>query len=121
MPKLFFNTRDDLTCIDVNKIAVIQADGNYSRVIYINKREIQLTTGISKIEQKVKSLGGKQSRFIRLGRSIIVNHSFFEKIDLQRQVLILTDYGVNEIRVNLSKKILKPYKKAIVESTKIKK
>ena len=57
MPKLFFNTRDDLTCIDVNKIAVIQADGNYSRVIYINKREIQLTTGISKIRSEERRVG----------------------------------------------------------------
>lgn len=120
MAKLLFNSRDELTLLDINMIAVVQADGNYSHVIYINKHEINLTKGISELEKILKNHNSKNNKFIRLGRSIIINHAFLEKLDIQRQILILTDHGKNEIRVNLSKKILKPYKKAIVESTKIK-
>lgn len=120
MKKIIFNSRDELICLDVDMIAVVQADGNYSRIIYINKHEINITRGISEIEKRLKKHNSKKNRFIRLGRSILINHVFLEKIDLQRQTLILTDCGTNEIRINLSKKILKPYKKAVIESTKIK-
>lgn len=120
MKKIIFNSRDELICLDVDMIAAVQADGNYSRIIYINKHEINITRGISEIEERLKKHNSKKNRFIRLGRSILINHVFLEKIDLQRQTLILTDCGTNEIRINLSKKILKPYKKAVIESTKIK-
>lgn len=36
MNKLYFNARDELTCININLIALVQADGNYSKIIYIN-------------------------------------------------------------------------------------
>ena len=49
MAKLYFNTRDELTCLDSELIAVVQASGNNSRVVYITKREIMLTVGISKM------------------------------------------------------------------------
>lgn len=119
MTKIIINSRDELTCIEPDIIAVVQANGNYSRIVYINKREINLTIGISKIEEILKSRKSK-SKFIRLGRSIIINHTYLYKIDLLRQMLILTDNGVNEIRVNLSKKIIKPYKEAVVDSVNIK-
>jgi len=119
MAKIIINSRDELTCIEPDMIAVVQANGNYSRVVYINKREINLTLGISRIEEILKTRKTK-SKFIRLGRSIIINHSYLFKIDLSRQLLILSDNGENEIRVNLSKKTIKPYKEAVVESINIK-
>ena len=51
MAKLYFDTRDELTCIETDLVAVVQANGNYSRVVYITKREIMVTQGISKIEE----------------------------------------------------------------------
>lgn len=119
MTKIIINSRDELICIEPELIAVVQANGNYSRVVYINKKEINLTLGISKVEEMLKSKKGT-SKFIRLGRSIIVNHSYLHKIDLLRQMLVLSDNGATEIRVNLSKKIIKPYKEAVVESINIK-
>lgn len=119
MAKLFFNTRDELTVIDSEEIAVVQANGNYSKVLTIYRREIMLTSGISKVEQVLKSIKEKKSKFVRVGRSLIVNHSFLQKIDLMKQVMILSGQG-NEIKVNVSKKTLKIYKDAIAKSIKIK-
>lgn len=120
MPKLYFNTRDDLTCIDANKVAVVQANGNYSRVVYITKREIMLTNGISKLEEVLKSYNNKDNRFIRLGRSFIINHAFLQKIDVLKQQIVLSDGDDNEIRVSIPKQILKSYKQAVVKSIQIK-
>ena len=119
MAKLFFNTRDELTVIDSEEIAVVQANGNYSKVLTIYRREIMLTSGISKVEQVLKNLKEKKSKFVRVGRSLIVNHSFLQKIDLMKQVMVLSGQG-NEIKVNVSKKTLKIYKDAIAKSIKIK-
>lgn len=119
MAKLFFNTRDELTVIDSEEIAVVQANGNYSKVLTIYRREIMLTSGISKVEQVLKNLKEKKAKFVRVGRSLIVNHSFLQKIDLMKQVMVLSGQG-NEIKVNVSKKTLKIYKDAIAKSIKIK-
>ena len=115
MAKLYFDSRDELTCIDTDLVAVIQANGNYSRVIYITKREVMLTCGISKLETILKS-----NRFIRLGRSFIINHSFLHKIEVLKQQLVLSDGDKNEVRIKLPKLILKSYKNATIKSIKIK-
>lgn len=115
MNKLYFNARDELTCININLIALVQADGNYSKIIYITKKEIVLTHGISKIEEVLKSCNDSQNLFIRMGRSIVLNHNYLQKIDLQKSLLIMGDGGKNEIRVNLPKQVLKSYKEAIIK------
>ena len=119
MAKLFFNTRDELTVVDSEEIAVVQANGNYSKVLTIYRREIMLTSGISKVEQVLKNLKEKKSKFVRVGRSLIVNHSFLQKIDLMKQVMVLSGQG-NEIKVNVSKKTLKIYEDELAKSIKIK-
>ncbi len=120
MAKLFFNTRDELICIESDMVAVIQANGNYSRVVYITKREFMLSYGISKLEEVFKDRNDKRNKFVRLGRSFIVNHAYFQKIDLIKQQLVLCDGDKNEIRITLPKQILKSYKTAIGKSIKLK-
>ncbi|MBO5594938.1 MAG: LytTR family transcriptional regulator DNA-binding domain-containing protein [Prevotella sp.] len=120
MAKLYFNTRDELTCVETDLVAAVQASGNYSRVVYITKREVMLTYGISKLEEILKSHNSKSNRFVRLGRSIIVNHSFLHKIDVLKQQLILSDGGRNEIRITIPKQILKSYKSATIKSVQLK-
>ncbi|MDE6011146.1 MAG: LytTR family transcriptional regulator DNA-binding domain-containing protein [Prevotella sp.] len=120
MAKLYFNSRDELSCIETDMIAVVQANGNYSRIVYITKKEVSLTIGISKLEEVLKTYNGKKNRFIRLGRSFIINHSYLTKVDVLKQILILSDNNKNEIRVSISKNILKSYKGAIAKSIKIK-
>lgn len=119
MSKLVFNTRDELIVVNTDLIAVIQANGNYSRIVYMNKRELTLTMGITRVEAAMANVKNKRHKFIRLGRSLIVNHSYLQKIDMLKQQLVLSD-GVNDIRVSLSKRMLKSYKDAIVKSLKIK-
>lgn len=119
MAKIYFNTRDELTAIDSEDIAVIQANGNYSKIVTIYRKEIMLTSGITKVEQVLKSVNDTKSRFVRVGRSLVVNHSYLQKIDLIKQQMVLSCQG-NEIKINVSKKTLKVYKDAIAKSIKIK-
>lgn len=120
MAKLYFDSRDELICIETALIAVVQANGNYSRLIYITKKEIMVTQGISKLEEILKNHNGKSSRFIRLGRSIIINHSYLQRIDVLKQIVTLSDGNKNEIKVKLPKQILKSYKSATIKSIQLK-
>lgn len=119
MAKIYFNTRDELTAIDSENIAVVQANGNYSKIVTIYRKEIMLTSGITNVEEVLKSVNDTKSRFVRVGRSLVVNHSYLQKIDLMKQQMVLSCQG-NEIKINVSKKTLKVYKDAIAKSIKIK-
>lgn len=119
MAKIYFNTRDELTAIDSENIVVVQANGNYSKIVTIYRKEIMLTSGITKVEEVLKSVNDARSRFVRIGRSLVVNHSYLQKIDLIKQQMVLSCQG-NEIKINVSKKTLKVYKDAIAKSIKIK-
>ena len=120
MAKLYINTRDELCCIETDLITVVQANGNYSKIVYITKKEVILTISISKLEVSLKSYNNKKNRFIRLGRSYIINHSYLTRIDVLKQIMVLSDNDKNEIRVPIPKNILKSYKNAIAKSIKIK-
>jgi len=120
MTKLYFDSRDELTCINPDLVAVVQANGNYSRVLYITKREIVLTQGITKMGEILKMYNSQTNRFVRLGRSIIVNHFYLQKIDVLKQQLILSDGNKNDIRITIPKQILKTYKNATIKSIQIK-
>lgn len=119
MSKLYFNTRDDLICIETDLIAAVKADGNYSKVFYINGRLIHLNTGITKMEEILKNIPSKNNRFIRLGRSYIINHAFLFKIEPLKQQLILSDGHNSDLKVPLPKQTLKSYKDALEKRSEV--
>ena len=113
MAKIYFNSRDELIAVDFERVAVIQANGNYTRIIYINKHEVTLSMGISKVSETLQKHELPTALFIRIGRSCIINHAFMERIDIARQLLVLTDGDGHEIRLNASKQVLKSYKASV--------
>lgn len=119
MNKLYFNSRDELTCIDINLVAAVKADGNYSKVIYVNQKEIILTHGISKVEEALKMCNDSRNTFVRLGRSVVINHAYLQKIDLLRSLLILGDSQKSEIKIALPKQVLKTYREAVIKKVEI--
>lgn len=114
MAKIFFNSRDELIAVDFERVAVIQANGNYTRVIYINKHEVMLSMGITKVSETIQKHELPAACFIRIGRSCIINHAFLERIDIARQLIVLTDGAGHEIRLNASKQVLRSYKSSVV-------
>ncbi len=118
MAKIIFNTRDELIAVDIDGVAVVQADGNYSRIFFINKREINIPMGITKVENALRLSRNKKNKFVRLGRSLIINHLFLQRIDVLKQIITLSD-GTEEIRLKVPRNSLKNYKEAIVKSIKI--
>lgn len=109
---LFFNTRDEMIKVRLERVAYFEADSNYCHVVFINGAKATLLTSLVNIEKLLtERFNGDNAMFIRIGKKYIVNRQYIFQINIPRQRLILTDYitpGVLEI--SISKDALKNLK-----------
>lgn len=115
MPKICYNTRDELVVVDLDQTAYIQAVGNYSLVVFITGQKMTVTAGISKIELMIARAYGKgvKSDFVRLGRSVIINQRYLLKIDVLKQALILGDTRHPNLPLRIPKSLVRGYKDVV--------
>lgn len=109
---LFFNTRDEMIKVRLERVAYFEADSNYCHVYFINGAKATLLTSLVNIEDLLtERFKGDGPMFIRIGKRYIVNRQYIFQINIPRQRLILTDYqtpGIMEI--SISKEALKNLK-----------
>ena len=118
MLKLCINSRDELFVLDLDKVAYIQASGNYSRIVYIGGMQMMITLGLSKLEGMIKMIVPKDRRspFVRLGRSLLVNQTYLTHINVLKQRLTLSDNQEPSYVLDVPKALLKAYKDLIRKS-----
>lgn len=118
MLKLCINSRDELFVLDLDKVAYIQASGNYSRIVYIGGMQMMITLGLSKLEGMIKMIVPKDRRspFVRLGRSLLVNQTYLTHINVLKQRLTLSDNQEYSYVLDVPKALLKAYKDLIRKS-----
>lgn len=112
------NSRDELFVLDLDKVAYIQASGNYSRIVYIGGMQMMITLGLSKLEGMIKMIVPKDRRspFVRLGRSLLVNQTYLTHINVLKQRLTLSDNQGHSYVLDVPKALLKAYKDLIRKS-----
>lgn len=112
------NSRDELFVLDLDKVAYIQASGNYSRIVYIGGMQMMITFGLSKLEGMIKMIVPKDRRspFVRLGRSLLVNQTYLTHINVLKQRLTLSDNQEHSYVLDVPKALLKAYKDLIRKS-----
>lgn len=112
------NSRDELFVLDLDKVAYIQASGNYSRIVYIGGMQMMITLGLSKLEGMIKMIVPKDHRspFVRLGRSLLVNQTYLTHINVLKQRLTLSDNQEHSYVLDVPKALLKAYKDLIRKS-----
>lgn len=118
MLKLCINSRDELFVLDLDKVAYIQASGNYSRIVYIGGMQMMITLGLSKLEGMITMIVPKDRRspFVRLGRSLLVNQTYLTHINVLKQRLTLSDNQEHSYVLDVPKALLKAYKDLIRKS-----
>ena len=118
MLKLCINSRDELFVLDLDKVAYIQASGNYSRIVYIGGMQMMITLGLSKLAGMIKMIVPKDRRspFVRLGRSLLVNQTYLTHINVLKQRLTLSDNQEHSYVLDVPKALLKAYKDLIRKS-----
>lgn len=89
---LIISTATDLVRVAPEKIVYISSDGNYSTLFLADGDTRVLTFQLGQLEKMIEEqLGNENNTFIRIGRSLIINHSYIYYINVSKQKLILSD------------------------------
>ena len=109
--KLYLNFRDELLVLETNEIAYIEASGNYSCILFIKGGKKLLAMTLSRLESLICSSDEDGSRkFVRIGRSLVINQDYLTCVNLLKREIVLSDYGNHIYTLPVSKFLLKKYK-----------
>ncbi len=111
---LIISTNSDLLRLRCDSIVCVEADGNYSQVRLSGGETRLVTMQLGQMEQLIaRQLGAHGSRFIRIGRSLIVNREHIWHINLGQQKLEFCDAMSQRHSVQASREALKDLKDLI--------
>ena len=109
--RVFFNSRDKLIRIDVQKIVYFEGDGNYTYIVTANKQKVCVTMNLAHTEEAMAAqLGENAKQFMRIGKRFIVNMNYIY------QVVMLSDYEHFLFQMSVSKDALKAVKELVIQT-----
>ncbi len=109
--RLLFTTSAEIIRVPPESVVFITADGNYSAITLADGENFILTLQLGQIERRLAEMLEKDDhRFIRIGKSLIVNRDFIAFIHPLRQKMILSDCRSFRHEVSASKEALKALK-----------
>lgn len=112
--RLKFTTTTEIVRIPADSVVFITADGNYSAITMADGEKFILTLQLGQIERRIaEMLDNDDHRFIRIGKSLIVNREFIAFIHPVRQKMILSDCRTFRHEVSASKDALKALKELL--------
>ena len=87
---LIFSTSSEMVRVSPDAVVYIKAEGNYSAITMADGESFVLTLQLGQIERRIaEMLERDDQRFIRIGKSLIVNRDFITFINPVRQKMIL--------------------------------
>lgn len=111
---LLFHNSAELVRVPMTAVVFVTADGNYSAVTTADGSEHILTMQLGQIERRIaESVGSDDNRFIRIGKSLIVNRDYITYINPSRQKLSLSDCRAFRHEVSASREALRALKDLI--------
>lgn len=112
--RLIFTTATEIVRVPAESVVFITADGNYSVMTLADGENFVLTLQLGQIERRIAEMLDKDDhRFIRIGKSLIVNRDFIAFIHPVRQKMILSDCRNFRHEVSASKDALKALKELL--------
>lgn len=109
MEWLKISTTTELVRIQTADIVFIQADGNYSDVYLFDGKPQKLTFKLHFFDEVLGQLA--RGRFLRVGKSLIVNTDYINSINLTTQELLLKGQHLKtDFKLRASKDALKELK-----------
>lgn len=121
MTPIFFNTRDELIKVDIDKMIYALAEDNYVTLFFRNGQRIVICMPLQSLEKLILSVITKDKAgvFTRIGRRYIVNNHYITQINTLKQQLILSDLDtVQPIILKVSKEALKVLKETMTDNKK---
>ena len=115
--RVYFNSRDKLIRLDIQKIVYFEGDGNYTYIITASKQKACVTLNLAHTEEALAAqLGGNAKQFMRIGKRFIVNMNYIYQIDIQKQTLMLSDCERFLFQLPVSKEALKTVKDLVIKA-----
>lgn len=115
--RVYFNSRDKLIRLDVQKIVYFEGDGNYTYIVTANKHKLCITLNLAHTEEALAAqLGDNARQFMRIGKRFIVNMNYIYQIDIQKQTLMLSDCEHFLFQMPVSKEALKAVKDLVIKT-----
>ena len=114
---IYFNSRDKLIRLDIQKIVYFEGDGNYTYIVTANKQKVCITLNLAHTEKALADqLGEKATVFMRVGKRFIINMNYINQVDIQKQVLLLSDSEHFLFQIPISKEALKTVKDLVIQA-----
>lgn len=115
---LIFSTSSELIRIPCDAVVYIAADRNYSTILVADGGKYVLTMQLGQIELRISEMiDVSDNRFVRIGKSLIVNCDYITFINPTRQKLVLSDCRTFRTDVSASKEALRALKDFIEKET----
>ncbi len=112
--RLIFTTTTEMLRVPADTVVYINADGNYSAITLADGGSFVLTQQLGHIERRIAEImDSDDNRFIRIGKSLIVNRDFITYINPQRQKMVLSDCLSFRHEASASKEALKALKELL--------
>ena len=108
MKKVITQNRDELYVLHPDTLAYLQAEGNYTKIVYICGLQLVITMGISKVEEALRTGIPEEDacQFLRLGRSLVVNRNLIHSINAATQKLTFFDGDKSYLTIPVAKSLL---------------
>lgn len=117
---LLFFTTTELICVPSEAVVYVTADGNYSAITMADGSEYVLTLQLGQIERRIAEMVDEgDNRFIRIGKSLIINREYITFVNPSRQKLVLSDGRTFRHEVSASREALKALKELIEKEADI--
>ncbi len=118
--RLVFSTNTEIIRMPPESLVYVIADGNYSAITMADGERYVLTLQLGQIEHLIaESLVATDNRFIRIGKSLIVNRDFIVLINPLRQKMVLSDCRTFRHEVGASKEALKAMKELLEKEERL--
>lgn len=118
---IVITTATELVRIATERIVCISSDGNYSTLMQTDGMSRTVTYQLGQLEDMISDqLGKRDTTFIRVGKSVIINRSYIHYINIPKQRLVLSDLATFNHSVSASKEALKNLKDYIEKESNIK-
>ena len=112
--RLVFTTATEIVRIPSETVVYVSADGNYSVITMADGESFVLTMQLGHVEKRIAELlDSDDNRFIRIGKSLIVNSDFIAFINPQRQKMVLSDCRTFRRELTASKEALRALKELL--------
>ncbi|MBP5326472.1 MAG: LytTR family transcriptional regulator DNA-binding domain-containing protein [Bacteroidales bacterium] len=111
---LIISSSVELLRVALEDIIFISSDGNYSSIVLTNGESRMVTLQLGQLEKMISERVKRDKiRFIRAGKSLIINCEYIFFINLSKQQIVLTDGRLSTHTLTASKDALKRIKEAI--------